>query len=853
MARASSTVSAERHAVYLWERQARPALDAIVDPDRVARGVITGGTGSGKTTVLREIARLLSEQQRAWVMLEESTEVGSIPPAVGLLVDDLPTVSERQLAALVERAEDPAAALVVAGRPSARTESLTRITRALERSHPPIVLGQVSRSDVLTFVEATDRPVETRCIEMMLECTGGVSWLVAEALALHDPRDCASDPKHHAVRRAVEERVTHRLETIPPELRDEVVTRALSPSARGESAEGHENLVAEGYAEGLLLRNGRPVPVVRSAVRAAMPTTRMGGVAAHVASTLALSAARSDAAYQGWVSGSADAEFGRSLAAEADRLLERDPARALELYAAALECGIPGGELAGRRAQAAWASGDPEKAGAILDEVSLLDGVRDGDRVADTSAAIWASRGMMRMSDAVYRSLAPVGAESCARAAIAAIGIGDTAALGAPEAGHGLPSTLGVAMELLDRGLRASLRPDGAESAVADLVRASEMYTASGSAAPVPELPAVIAAIVAVGVGELDIAQSSIEDAIAGGQGGSAARRRLLLWRSWLSVQRARPQEARQALADALEGDAALSARDAMLAHAIRVAIARRYEDAAALDAIWVEARDSVLRNEADLYTLLPLTELVAAAARVDDTARVLPHFTRAVEIIDRLGVPPVWAAHVHWSGIQQGILLNRPDDLKPHARVLVNASTHSAVAAVMAQAGRMWTTTIAGTVDADAIEAAAHGLASAGLAWDGARLAGYGANKSTDRRISARLLSVARELHPNDGVRAARVPEDPSSTVKRADDSPGGIVLSERERDVARLVLQGKTYAEIGQTIFISPRTAEHHIAHIRRRLGATSRSDLVAKLRVVVEDPAHSPDSQGSQTRSP
>ena len=56
----------------------------------------------------------------------------------------------------------------------------------------------------------------------------------------------------------------------------------------------------------------------------------------------------------------------------------------------------------------------------------------------------------------------------------------------------------------------------------------------------------------------------------------------------------------------------------------------------------------------------------------------------------------------------------------------------------------------------------------------------------------------------------------------------------------MARLVLQGKTYAEIGETIFISPRTAEHHIAHIRRRLSATSRSDLIAKLRVVVEQAA-------------
>lgn len=853
MATPNSTVMPERQAAHLWERQARPAIESIVEPGRPMRGVISGTAGAGKTAVLAEIERLLIEQDRPHRFLDEAADVHAIPADAVLLVDDLHQVPPAQLAALLDRAEDLSASLVVASRPSAQRAELGRVRHALERSRPAIVLGTVSRSDVLTFLEDSDRRAEIACVDAILECTGGVSWLVAEALALHDPRDCAPDRQHRAVRRAVEERVAHRLETIDPALRDEVVARCLSSSPHGDGSPHQEDLVAEGYAEGLLLRNGRPAPVVRSAVRSAMPTTRMGGIAASAVQTLALSAAGSEDAFADWVSGEADAAFGRNLVEQADRLLEREPARALELYAAALECGIGEVELTGRRAQAAWATGDLEAASSMLDDVSLLDGVRDGDRVADTSAAIWASRGMLRMSDAVYRSLPPVGAESCARATIAAVGVGDAASLGAPEAGHGLPSTLGVAMELLDRGLRESLRPDGAEAAVADLVRASEMYTASGSAAPLPELPAVIAAIVAIGVGELEIAQSSIDDALSGGQGGAIARTRLLLWKSWLAVQRARPVDARQALADAVKGDAVLSARDAMLAHAIRVAIARRYEDAAALDAIWVDARDSVLRTETDLYTLLPLTELVAAAARVDDTARVQPHFARALEIVERLGAPPVWAAHVHWSGIQQGILLNRPDDLKPHARVLVAASTHSAVAAVMAQAGRVWTATLAGSVDADAIEAAAHGLASAGLGWDGARLAGHGAGKSTDRRVSARLLSVARELHPNDGSRTPRSADTGAVAVQKRSDESGGIVLSERERDVARLVLQGKTYAEIGQTIFISPRTAEHHIAHIRRRLGATSRSDLVAKLRVVVEDATSSAESQGTPPGSP
>ena len=50
------------------------------------------------------------------------------------------------------------------------------------------------------------------------------------------------------------------------------------------------------------------------------------------------------------------------------------------------------------------------------------------------------------------------------------------------------------------------------------------------------------------------------------------------------------------------------------------------------------------------------------------------------------------------------------------------------------------------------------------------------------------------------------------------------------------RLVLEGKTYREIGEAIYISPRTAEHHIARIRRRLGAENRSDLLARLRVAL-----------------
>ncbi len=824
-------------APFIWERQARPAMESIAAAGALpARAVVVGNAGSGKSTMLRELHRLLLDHDTDAVILGDSMDVSRVPASRVVLVDDLHLLDAKQVARIRTRSEDPDAALVVTSRPWPRVDALTSITRSLERSRPAIVLGHVSRSDVLTYLSEIDLVISSSCVDHVLHFTGGVSWLVTEALALHDERDCVDDTSHRAVMRAMEDRIAHRLDTIPADLRQEIEVLCVTPVGHDRPLTEDDEVIGQGYAEGLLTRNGQPVPLVRSAVRATIPVARLIDLSASMADGLAVSAATGDSSYRDWIGGIHDPGVGAALVAHADRVLDSDPRRALELYGGALDCGLDPALVVGRQARAAWASGNAELASSILDGVASLAEVADHDRVADTSAAIWSTRGMMRMSDMVYGSLKPSSAESRARSTIASFGVGRAPAPAvAPDETPGLPSTLGVAMDLLDRGLRASMDTNGAETAVADLVRASEMYTSAATTSPIPELPAVIAAIVAMNVGDLDVAHTVIDDAIRGGQGGEWARTRLLLWRSWLAVQSARPAEAREALTRALDSSPSRSARDNVLAQAIRVAIARRYEDAAALAAIWVEARDSVLHTEVDLYMFQPLTELLTSAARVGDTARLQPHFARAIEIVEQLGSPAVWAAHLRWTGIQQGILLNRPDDLKPHARALVSAAPHSPVAAVMAQAGRVWTATLAGSVDADAVEAAAHGLASAGLGWDGARLAGHGASRSTDRKVSARLLSCARELHPNEATRKPTRTDDEQQQPAAAPSE--GVVLSERELDVARLVLQGKTYAEIGETIFISPRTAEHHIAHIRRRLSATSRSDLIAKLRVVVE----------------
>jgi DNA-binding CsgD family transcriptional regulator len=52
----------------------------------------------------------------------------------------------------------------------------------------------------------------------------------------------------------------------------------------------------------------------------------------------------------------------------------------------------------------------------------------------------------------------------------------------------------------------------------------------------------------------------------------------------------------------------------------------------------------------------------------------------------------------------------------------------------------------------------------------------------------------------------------------------------------VAELVLSGMTYKEIGERLFISAKTVEHHVARMRQRLGANSRGELMAHLRMIL-----------------
>ena len=55
--------------------------------------------------------------------------------------------------------------------------------------------------------------------------------------------------------------------------------------------------------------------------------------------------------------------------------------------------------------------------------------------------------------------------------------------------------------------------------------------------------------------------------------------------------------------------------------------------------------------------------------------------------------------------------------------------------------------------------------------------------------------------------------------------------LLTQGEQQVALLVCDGRTNAEVAAALFITPRTVEAHLTRVYRKLGVRSRAELIAR----------------------
>jgi DNA-binding NarL/FixJ family response regulator len=101
----------------------------------------------------------------------------------------------------------------------------------------------------------------------------------------------------------------------------------------------------------------------------------------------------------------------------------------------------------------------------------------------------------------------------------------------------------------------------------------------------------------------------------------------------------------------------------------------------------------------------------------------------------------------------------------------------------------------------------------------------GYVLKEAADSEVVGAVREVAaggHYVHPTLGARLVTADAEARAA---ADSDP----LSDREREVLRLLALGHTNQEIAKLLFISVRTAETHRAHIMQKLRLATRAELV------------------------
>ncbi|MFC4604259.1 LuxR C-terminal-related transcriptional regulator [Rhodococcus kronopolitis] len=806
--------------------------------------LVRGASGTGKSALLAAVRE---------VAAGPTTGLPDAAPAPGavVLVDDAHLLAPQHLALLADIAARPDVTLVVATEPRPANDSLRALSTALGGT---VALGHLSPREIAQRAELTlGVSLPTPLVALLHRVTGGLPRCVDAALDALRQGGPNRDGAERAVTAAVSQ--CHR-ETLGGLDADLLAALAVATTGTGldpvELARtlgldpgSARELVDRTRGCGLVLPSGALLGSAHEPLQSLLGAQRTAGLQAEslrtrtALGTLDLAAARAFAD-----AGVTDHDLAEFLCRQAELA---PPRLAAELYGQAVRAGAAESTLALRRAEAAALGGDLDTAVRLADdgleraaELSASE-LRAAVRIA---ASVAAHQGMLTRSADLYEWLGPAraGADSTvasmvllatgrpdAASAMAGVALSDNGT-GVPQPNPAPPSAVpptsgAAAAALLAEGLRQSL--DG-PSAVAlnTLTRALSLGANAARTVLLPDTGAATTALAALHCGELERARTVLTRALDGGTDDVNRTRHLLLL-TWASMTRGELDTAAQQMNSM--SDTEMSPRDSLFAAALRVGLARRTGDVGALRQSWDRAQGVVAEHCVDLFSLLPLGELWLAAARLAELHRVTHLVDQARDLLTALGEPALWGSPLHWYGVQAAILTETPADLLPHAHALGVAAETSHYAAGLARAGRAWLRVLQGETDAGEVEHAARTLAGIGLPWDGARLAGEAALRAADTASATTLLQVARSLRP--GVAA------PVETATPAGGAPSvlGSGLTERESDVAQLLVTGLTYRDIGARLFISAKTVEHHVARIRRRLDAPTRAEMLSMLRAM------------------
>ncbi|OXM64482.1 helix-turn-helix transcriptional regulator [Amycolatopsis vastitatis] len=723
-----------------------------------------------------------------------------------VLVDDADRLAPDQLAELLTGADGP---IVVAHRPAAVAPGWTLLQ-----------LGPLGVEDIAQLMSAaTGSPADPVAAAELHARSGGVPRLAERALL-------------------------GRLEEFRPELDelDDDVLRYLIAAEAGagrnldllcalldRDADQLPGIVDGARATGLLAPDDTLLPLAAAAVRDfGPPARRLTTVQRLVELQLANGLPVLDLACSLLGTGSSGASAAAAFAAAAGEALPTDARLATRLFEAAAEAGDRSPAVTAGWARAAALSGDLDTALQLGDGMLGAADAETRAAGAEIAATVLAHRGELARSAELYHWAGRTDAFS----ATALVGTGDLEGarrlLDSPTPGVA-PTLFAGAAARMARGIVDSVSGCATET-LSTLLGAAAMLEPALGGTLLPDSPAALAALAALHTGELALAESVLARALDGRIGGDllAARHRLLLgWVAMTAGDLATAAEHRDAVAGLT-----LEARDELFFATLELGLARRASDLVGLQRSWNRAYQASMRQQTDLFTLLPLGELAIAAARTGAFAKLSGQLERAHGLLSRLGEPPLWTVSLVWHELHAAITLEDAEAAKAHLATLTQHAHCGRHPHALATAAQSWLAVLSGTFDPAVISAAAAELHELGLRWDAARLAGQAAIRTSDRKAMVQLLEAARQFQ---GTAARR---EPGASAEPAGGT-GLAALSERELEVARLVVEGLTYKQAGSKLFISGKTVEHHMARIRGKLGAADRRELLATLRELLSRP--------------
>ena len=842
---------------------------------------IIGPGGCGKTPLIEAAA---SHYNKAGVpVIRDLQAMGDLTGAA-VLIDDAHLLDDASLGGLWRLAQSPGQRLLVAHRRWPASPALTALGGVLTAHRPPIVLGHLDGSATAARVsELMGMPCPQPLARLLHEQTAGLPVLLEQlVVGLRDTGQLTLEVLRHLAPRTrldvpagVREQLRYVIEVLPTEVRQVLFAATLGAGGDTETLShllkidgpAIDEALPAAQATGLMTDDGAVVPLVGRLLLRLTPAAHTNGICELLAdlqircggSMLAVGRALLQAGARG-------PNVASTLLAAGNEALGSAPELADELFAAATAAGAQAPSVLASRADAAARSGHLDDALRLADEALSDDRTAERGRALSITAAVLAHRGLLSRAADLYRLAGTPDAEGYPVIAVPVLaGIGALSEVEKLLADRDRYTesapTLRSGVELLmARGIEETINGSPV-AALSQLTRAATLLESAGSTPLLPDTPAALAALVALHAGEFEAASSVLRRAISARLGGRAAVTRHTLLLAFLATMRGHTRDAHALLSQASAGRAGLEPRDELFAAAVAVGLARREGDLSALRGGWARAREALLRHPVDLYVLLPLGELAVAAARLGEQWWIEPHLRQAEVVLERLAQPVLWRVPLHWYGVHAAVAGECPQEARRHVSVLAEAAAASPYAAVLAGAAACWMRVLAGTADINAVVATARQLAAAGLGAEGARLAGQAAIRTTDRKTMTTLLECARAVRPDVSAKAAQpapgttrdaataggpppqgagVPLPRGESPRPNGSQPPGTMppatLSTREQEIARRVLTGLTYKEIGAQLFISAKTVEHHVARIRRRVGATSRRELFGHLQVML-----------------